>query len=186
MEKIKIDKEIIKEFVKKTRSTKQFNKLSLFYAKIDNQKYETCLYFQPSKEKNFKIYYFGAGAGDFYINDEEVPSIWWEEGYHYILFYPRERINLDTLYEICQRLTDEFIDGLNKQQKLIEEAIKNGVKKNDGGYFDTDDFECLANEINNIWGCMGFETLEEGAYSGFEEFKIWLGNILEEASNKKL
>ena len=145
MEKVTIDKEKIKKFVKKTRGTKTFNSLSLFYAKIDNQEYETCLCFQPSKDENFKIYYFGAEAGNFYIDDDVLP-FWFEEGINYIGFYPRERINLDTIFEMCQRLTDEFIDGLNKQQKLIEEAIKKGVKKNDGGYFDTDEFEYLANE----------------------------------------
>lgn len=193
MEKIKIDKEKIKEFVKKTRGTKQFNTLSLFYAKIDNQEYEILLHFDTLNEENWKIYgygasaiyYFDAGAGNFYIHNEEIPPFG-EDGCNFILVYPRERIHLKTLCEIAQRLTDDFIDTINKQQKLIEEAIKNGVKKNDGGYFDTEEFEDLADEIADIWGRIGLFTLEGGGYSGYRKFEEWLGNILEEASTKKL
>lgn len=193
MEKIKIDKEKIKEFVKKTRGTKQFNMLSLFFVKIDNQEYETILRFKPLECENIKIYdldgasaiyYFWAGAGEFFIKDEEVPSIGYDEGYNYIGVYPRERVKLKTLYDMCQSLTDKFIDGLNQQQKLIEEAIKNGVKKNDDDDFENYEFETLVDEIADIWGNMGLLTLEEGWYSGYEEFQEWLGNILEEAYNK--
>ncbi len=181
MEKIKIDEEAIRKFVQRTRGTKKYNKLVLFSAKIDGGEYETSLNFEQFEGEICKTYYLGAVAREFYL-DEEVLSFG-EDGYNYIFFYPREKIDLEILFEMCQRITDEFIDALNKQQELIKQAVKEGVKRyieNEDEYEEeTDDFRFLADEISDIWASMGLLTYEDSHISGYGDFKNWLAEELE-------
>lgn len=181
IEKVTIDKEKIKEFVEKSKKSKKKNKIEFFSDEIEGKKYYLELnYINDDGDRCF--YFSGAAVDDILffddVDDEFGGGVW-----DWIIFERHKRISLEKITEQCQTETDSFVDAINKQQELIEQAIKDGVKRydEDGGYYERKDFGFLMDDLNHLWNYKPFWTYEEGdnIYSGWRDYKDYIEKCLE-------
>lgn len=180
IEKVTIDKEKIKEFVEKSKKSKKRKTIELFSKEIDGKKY--CLELNYIYDVGDRCFYFSGAAVDDILFFDDVDDEFGGGVWDWIIFEPHKRISLEKITEQCQTETDSFVDAINKQQELIEQAIQDGVKRYDeDGYYDTNDFGFLMDDLMNLWNYRPFWTYEEGEniYSGWAEYKDYIEKCLE-------
>ena len=181
IEEVTIDEKKVKEFVEKSKKSKKRNTIELFSKEIDGKKY--ALELNYINDDGDRCFYFSGGAvGDILffddVDDEFGGGVW-----NWIIFEPHKRISFEKITEQCQTETDSFVDAINKQQELIEQAIQDGVKRfdEDDAYYETGYFAGLMDDLMNLWNYRPFWTYEEGEniYSGWEEYKDYIEECLE-------
>lgn len=180
IEKVTIDKEKVKEFVEKSKKSKKQNEIELFSTEIDEKKYFLKLNY--IHDDGDRCFYFSGAAVDDILFFDDVDDEFGGGVCDWIIFEPFKRISLEKITEQCQTETDSFVDAINKQQELIEQAIKDGVKRfdEDDDYYETKDFGFLMDDLNHLWNYKPFWTYEEGEhiYSGWRDYKDYIEQCL--------
>lgn len=171
IEKVKIDEQKLKEFVKKAKESCQ---IELFATEIDGKKYEIYLCFDKFDEfYEYRCFYIYSNAIDFILccdGSEYADDM--DESYKYVNFYQKERVNFKKIYEMAQSYTDNFIDTINKQQEFIEECELR------------DDYEDLAIEICDIWMHIGLLP-NDFVPDSFYHLAGWLCEQMEKKTTNK-
>lgn len=180
IEKIKLDEQKIKEFVEKSKKSKKKNKIEFFSAEIDGKKY--CLELNYIHDDFDRCFYFSGAAVDEILFFDDVDDEFGGGVFEWFIFEPYKRISLEKITEQCQTETESFVDAINKQKELIEQAIKDGVKRyDDDDYYETNDFNFLMDDLMRLWNYKPFWTYEEGdnIYSGWRDYKDYIEKCLE-------